>query len=99
MDGKQLRVLFQQFNGQFFSGRLPAYAIRVVPKMTSIGESGRWNKIRRLIEIQRGLSNDEATGTLLHEMAGYSFSLSLLLFSSRKSRKSCALSKSFDHCS
>jgi hypothetical protein len=29
----------------------------------------------------------------------YSFSLSLLLFSSRKSRKSCALSKSFIHCS
>ncbi len=31
--------------------------------------------------------------------SGYSFSLSLLLFSSRKSRKSCALSKSFIHCS
>lgn len=69
MDGKQLRALFQRFNEQFFSGRLPAYTIHVVARMTSIGESGRWNKKRRLIEIQRGLSDDEATSILLHEMA------------------------------
>lgn len=36
---------------------------------------------------------------LVLRRSGYSFSLSLVLFSSRKSRKSCALSKSFIHCS
>ena len=35
----------------------------------------------------------------LRAHSGYSLSLSLLLFSSRKSRKSCALSNSFIHCS
>ena len=69
MDGKQLRALFKNFNEQYFGGRLPTYAIHVVERMTSIGESGRWNKKRRLIEIQRGLSDDEATSILLHEMA------------------------------
>jgi hypothetical protein len=69
LDGKHLRALFLQFNQQFFSGRLPACAIHVVPRIASLGQLGRWNKGKRLIEIQRGLSDEEAISTLLHEMA------------------------------
>jgi hypothetical protein len=69
LDGKQLRALFQQFNKEYFDGRLPAYCIRVVPRMTALGESGRCNKARRLIEIQSGLPGEETISTLLHQMA------------------------------
>jgi hypothetical protein len=69
LDGKQLRALFKQFNEQYFGDRLPAYAIRVVARITWLGESGRWNKKRRFIEIQHRQSDEEAIGTLLHEMA------------------------------
>jgi hypothetical protein len=69
MDGRQLRTLFKQFNEEYWGGRLPAYAIRVVARMTSLGEWGRWLKKRKLIEIQRGLSDEDMVSTLLHEMA------------------------------
>ena len=47
MDGRQLRALFKQFNEEYWGGRLPAYSIRVVARMTSAGEWGRWLKKRR----------------------------------------------------
>jgi hypothetical protein len=68
LDGRQLRSLFKQFNEQYFDGRLPAYAIHVVPCMTSLNESARCLKKRRLIEI-RCMSDENQTGILLHEMA------------------------------
>jgi len=69
MNGRQLRALFKQFNEEYWGGRLPAHSIRVVVRMTSLGEWGRWLKKRRLIEIQRGLSGEDMISTLLHEMA------------------------------
>lgn len=71
LDGKQLRVLFQQFNAQYFCGRLPPYAIRAVTRIPSrihLDPCGRIRRKRRLIEIARG-PDDEVTSTLLHEMA------------------------------
>ena len=69
MDGRQLRSQFKQFNEMYWGSRLPAYSVHVVPRMTSLGEWGRWIKKRRLIEILRGLTDEDATSTLLHEMA------------------------------
>ncbi len=75
MDGRQLRALFKQFNEEYWGGRLPAYSIRVVARITSrgsfcpFGTWGRCLKKRGLIEILRGLSDEDATSTLLHEMA------------------------------
>jgi len=75
MVGRQLRALFKQFNEEYWGGRLPAYSIRVVARITSrgsfgpVGTWGRWLKKRGLIEILRGLSDEDATSTLLHEMA------------------------------
>ena len=69
MDGRQLRSQFKQFNEMYWGGKLPSYSIHVVTEMTSLGEWGRWLKKRRLIEILRGLANEDATSTLLHEMA------------------------------
>ncbi len=69
MNGRQLRALFKQFNDKYWGGRLSAHSIHVVPEMTSLGEWGRWQKNRRLIEILRGLPDEDATSTLLHEMA------------------------------
>ena len=69
MDGRQLRTLFKQFNEEYWGGRLPAYSIRIVARMTSLGEWGRWLKKRRLIQILRGLSDEDMISTLLHEMA------------------------------
>jgi hypothetical protein len=69
MNGRQLCALFKQFNDEYWGGRLPAYSIHVVANMTSLGEWGRWLKKRKLIEILRGLTDEDATSTLLHEMA------------------------------
>jgi hypothetical protein len=68
-NGRELRKLFEQFNEQYFGGRLPAYKIRVVTHMTRLGESGCCVKTRKLIEIVKGLPNKDATSCLLHEMA------------------------------
>ena len=69
LNGKQLRIQFQQFNQQYFDGRLPPYRIRVVKDMIGLGGSGHCDKKRRLIKIQVGWSDEETVGTLLHEMA------------------------------
>ncbi|MGA3316613.1 MAG: SprT-like domain-containing protein [Candidatus Korobacteraceae bacterium] len=69
LNGKQLRIQFQQFNQQYFGGRLPPYRIRVVKHMTWSPGSGHCNKKRRLIEMKAGCSDEETLGTLLHEMA------------------------------
>jgi hypothetical protein len=69
VDGKQLRALFQQFNAQYFNGRLPAYALRAVEQSTWLGESGTCFRKRRLIKVSRTLPDEEAISTLLHEMA------------------------------
>ena len=69
LDGKQLRRLFQQFNEQYFGGKLPAYRIRVVGHISLLGESGRCKRRQRLIEIRRGQPDEKATNILLHEMA------------------------------
>ena len=69
MDVRQLRTLFKDFNVEYWGGRLPAYAIHVVAEVTSRGEWGRCLKKRRLIEILRGLPDEDAASTLLHEMA------------------------------
>jgi hypothetical protein len=69
LDGRQLRTLFKQFNGQYFGGKLPTYSVRVVDSMTWLGESGFCNRERKLIKIHRALSDDDALSCLLHEMA------------------------------
>lgn len=69
MNGRQLRILFRQFNKQYFGGRIPPYQIHVVPHITWLGEYGHCNKEKRLIRIKAGLSDEEAVSTLLHEMA------------------------------
>jgi SprT-like family len=69
LNGRQLRTLFQQFNQQYFGGKLPAYSIRVVGRMTWLGESGFCNRKRKLIKIASGQSDEVAIGILLHEMA------------------------------
>jgi hypothetical protein len=69
LNGKQLRTLFQQFNEQYFSGKLPAYSLRAVGRTTWLGESGCCYKKRKLITVGRTLADEEATSTLLHEMA------------------------------
>lgn len=69
LNGRQLRKKFMEFNAQYFNNRLPPYSIRVVPRMTWMGESGRHNKKRKLIEIQQGLPDEDAIGFLIHEMA------------------------------
>jgi SprT-like family len=69
LNGRQLRALFQKFNGQYFGGKLPVYSLRSVDRMTWLGESGCCYKKRKLIKVNRGLSGEEATSTLLHEMA------------------------------
>jgi SprT-like family len=69
LNGKQLGALFKQFNQQYFGGKLPAYRIHVVRRITRVGESGRCLERRMLIEIQHGLPDEDAISTLLHEMA------------------------------
>jgi len=69
MTGRQLQALFGRYNEQYFGGRLPAYAIHTRIKLASRDPCGMCSKKRRLIEIQRGLSDPESIGTLLHEMA------------------------------
>jgi hypothetical protein len=67
LDGKQLRTRFNQYNKQYFKGRIPAYSIRVVGHITALGEGGRCKRDRNLIEIAHQ-PDDEAISTLLHEM-------------------------------
>ncbi len=38
LDGKQLRALFQQFNGQYFGGKLPAYSLRAAKELRIVEE-------------------------------------------------------------
>ena len=69
MDGRELRRAFDHFNVKFFGGRFRGYRIRVVPRITKMGENGRFNRRTRTIELQVGLPDEEMIGTLLHEMA------------------------------
>ena len=69
MTGRQLRLLFCEFNDKYFGGRLPAYHIRVMGRSTWLGESGRCFQKRRLIEVSRSLGRNDAISCLLHEMA------------------------------
>lgn len=72
LNGRQLRVKFTEFNARYFSNRLPSYVIRVVPHIStirSVETRGICRKKRKRIEILQGLSDEEAIGTLIHEMA------------------------------
>ena len=69
MNGRKLRALFQQFNAQYFAGKLPSYSIRAVERITDLGEDGFCNCRRKLIKILRSLSDEDAISCLLHEMA------------------------------
>jgi hypothetical protein len=71
--------MFRQFNDKYFGGKIPAYSVRVVHRISYVTPSGKvrspYNLIghcdrrRGLIEIRAGLAMREAVGTLLHEMA------------------------------
>ena len=67
LNGTQLRKLFQQFNAQYFDGRLPSYSIRVVDRKGRC--NGEIYKQRRLIEIQSEMPEDLTISFLVHEMA------------------------------
>lgn len=69
MDGKQLRRKFAEFNAHYFNNKLPPYSIRVVPRANRSGGEGETIRERRLIKIRRGLRDEMAVSTLLHEMA------------------------------
>ena len=69
MSGRELRKLFVDFNERYFDGKLPAYSVRVVDRITKLGESGRCISKRKLIEIAKGQSDSQTVSTLLHEMA------------------------------
>jgi hypothetical protein len=69
MNGRQLRKLFEEFNRDYFNGRLRPYAIRVVDHITWLDESGSCSRGAKLIRIRRGLCDEEAASTLIHEMA------------------------------
>lgn len=68
LNGRQLRILFQRFNAQYFDGRLPSYSIRLVPSITWLGEGGHCDRERRRIRIRAAQSDEETISTLLHEM-------------------------------
>jgi hypothetical protein len=68
LNGRQLRTLFRQFNGQYFDSRLPPYSIRVVNRVTWLDLRGRCDRKKKLILIWAGLSHEERISTLLHEM-------------------------------
>jgi hypothetical protein len=63
------QALFEEFNQQYFAGRLPHYRVVVVPSITRLGEQGRILRRRRLIELQILSPQEEMVATLLHEMA------------------------------
>ena len=64
MDGRQLRKLFADLNGQYFGGRLPQYRIHVC----RIGSSGFCNWRRRVITIAPEGDQTTQRDTLIHEM-------------------------------
>jgi len=68
MHGTELRRQFLDFNRLYFAGRLPRYRIRCVDRLTWLGQDGSCNNDRRLIRICKGLDEQSATSTLLHEM-------------------------------
>jgi hypothetical protein len=68
-DGRKLRVLFHQFNAQYFGSKLASYSIRAVERITDFGEGGFCNRRRKIIKILRSLSDEDAISCLLHEMA------------------------------
>lgn len=68
-NGRQLRARFDELNTRYFQGKVPRYTIRVVRVSSRKGECGFCNKRRRIIKVLYGQSDEEAIGTLLHEMA------------------------------
>lgn len=60
-------VLFHTYNEQFFSGRLPAYRVRVVHSMPGL-IAGETLRKKRLIRLKDGVEK-EMQALLLHEMA------------------------------
>ena len=68
---QHLQNAFAQFNQQYFAGRLPPYQVRKAA--ASRAEKAGWlahhYPRRRLIEIRHDLTQKDAIGLLLHEMA------------------------------
>jgi len=70
--------LFDDFNDQYFGGRLPRYRIKVVKRLrvrrkvdkdlNRLGAVGVTDRRGRLIQIRSGQSDEQQIETLLHEM-------------------------------
>lgn len=69
MTSKELRALFDEFNGRYFDGRLPPCAIRTGVKLRARDHVAGWcHATKPIIMIRRVLSKADSIGTLLHEM-------------------------------
>lgn len=68
LNGRQLRQKFIEFNARYFDNRLPPYAIRVVKNIPGL-MFGVGLHTPGLIQLRNDLSDEEAIGNLIHEMA------------------------------
>jgi len=64
---KPLGPLFDELNKQGFNGRLPLYRV-VRVDFRAVGQRGLCESLTKTIKIARYLTDEEARGTLLHEM-------------------------------
>src|SRR5262245_24718444 len=64
---KSLKPLFNELNRQGFNGRLPLYRVIRVD-FRARGQRGLCENLTKTIKIARHLTDEEARGTLLHEM-------------------------------
>jgi hypothetical protein len=60
MTGRQLWALFDAYNQKYFGGRLQPYAVHTRVKLADRDPLGFCDWIRRIITIQRGLSDTES---------------------------------------